>query len=274
MFKRMLRVSLWVWGLCVLYPLFWTVATSLKSTGQFNLGHAWDLPRLPLQFVNFTHAWQKAHFGTYFLNSLVVVLSAVVLSLLLSATTAFIIARHPFRGSGLMFGLYISTMMIPTILGLVPLFFFLSSLHLTNSLIGLSLLYTIMQVPFGVFVLVGFFKAMPGELEAAAAIDGCGMFGTFFKIMLPLARSGLVTVAIMNALAYWNEYLFALVLVGAPEKYTVSIGLAFLQGEMQYSVEWGVLFAALLISVVPVFLLYLFFQRQITAGLTAGALKG
>jgi N-acetylglucosamine transport system permease protein len=232
------------------------------------------LPYLPLQFVNFAEAWQKAHFGTYFLNSAAVVLSAVGLSLLMSATTAYIMARHPFRGSGLMFGLYISTMMIPTILGLVPLFFFMSSLHLTNSLTGLTLLYTVMQVPFGIFVLVGFFKAMPGELEDAASIDGCSIFGTFFKIMLPLARSGLVTVAIMNALAYWNEYLFALILVGAPEKYTVSIGLAFLQAEMQYSVEWGVLFAALFISVVPVFLLYIFFQRQITAGLTAGALKG
>lgn len=274
MFKHTMRVVIWIWGACVLYPLFWTIGTSLKSTRQFNMGQAWDLPRLPLQFANYADAWSKSHFGDYFLNTLIVVAVAVLLSLLLSSTSAFIMARHPFRGSGLVFGLYVSTMMIPTILGLVPLFFFMSELGLTNSLSGLGLYYAVMQIPFGIFVLYGFFKALPGELEDAATIDGCGIFGVFFKIMLPLSRSGLITVAIMNALAYWNDYLFGLVLVNSREKYTVSIGLAFLQGEMQYSVEWGVLFAALIISIVPVLLLYTLFQRKITDGLTAGALKG
>ncbi|WP_238590710.1 carbohydrate ABC transporter permease [Paenibacillus beijingensis] len=132
----------------------------------------------------------------------------------------------------------------------------------------------VIQIPFGIFILSGFFQALPKELEDAATIDGCGIFGTFFKIMLPLSRSGLITVGIMNALTYWNEYIISMTLISSPGKYTVSLGLVFMQGEMQYSVDWGILFAGLVISVIPVFLLYTFFQRQIREGLTAGALKG
>ncbi|MFC5652273.1 carbohydrate ABC transporter permease [Paenibacillus solisilvae] len=274
MLKLLLRGILFVWAIAVTYPLFWTVSTSLKSTQQFNMDDPWSLPKWPLQLVNFADAWNKSHFGDYFLNSVIVVVAAVILSLLMSATTSFMIARHPFRGSKLLFVFYISTMMVPTILSLIPLFFTLSSVGLTDSLTGLTLVYAVMQVPFGIFVLTGFFKALPRELEEAATIDGCGLFSSFFVILLPLARSGLVTVGIMNALTYWNEYVISLILISSPGKYTVSLGLAFLQGEMQYSVDWGILFAGLVISVIPVFLVYILFQKYITEGLISGALKG
>lgn len=247
MFKLSARALLFGWAIVVLYPLFWTITTSLKSTQQFNLGKPWDLPDWPLQFSNFTAAWQKSHFGDYFINSTLVVVAAVLISLLLSATSAFMIVRHPFKGSRLLFVIYISTMMIPTILGLIPLFFLMSALHLTDSLVGLTIVYAVMQIPFGIFILSGFYQALPKELEDAAAIDGCGIFRTFFNIMLPLSRSGLITVGIMNALTYWNEYLISMTLISTPGKYTVSLGLVFMQGEMQYSVDWGILFAGLVI---------------------------
>jgi len=258
----------------VLYPLLWTVLTSLKSKKQFNLGQPWDLPEWPFQFVNYTEAWTNSHFGEFFLNSLIVVSGAVVISLLLSSTSAFMIARHPFFGSKTLASVYVFSMMFPYVMGLIPLFFLMSSLHLQDSLLGLILVYATMQIPFGIYVLRGFFKSIPMEMEEAAIIDGCNTFGVFFKILLPLAKAGLITVGITNMLAFWNEYMLSLVLINSPKKYTVSLGLTFMQAAMQYSVDWGVLFAGLVISVIPVFVAYIAFQRFIAEGITAGAVKG
>lgn len=150
-------------------------------------------------------------------------------------------------------------------------------MNLSNSLVGLTLVYsvgTIGILPFGIFFLVGFFKALPRELEEAATIDGSSLYGVFFKIMLPLSKPGLITVGIMNALTVWNEYIMATVLINDPAKYTIPVGIAIMQGEMQYRTEWGPLFAGLSISMIPVIVMYVLYQRQITGGLTAGALKG
>lgn len=169
------------------------------------------------------------------------------------------------------YSVYLASMIIPLILGLIPIFFQLSDLHLNDSLGGLILLYTVLNIPFGVFVLVGFFKMMPRD--ESASIDGASHYGSFFKIMLPLAKPGLISVGIMNVLSIWNEYIMGTVLVSDPEKYTLPIGIAIMQAEMQYRTEWGPLFAGLLLSIVPVLILYFIFQKQITSGMMAGAVK-
>jgi len=207
------------------------------------------------------------------MNSLIVTVVSTVLALLLSSTTSYIIARFPFRGSMALYNLYLSSMMIPLILGLIPLFFLLSNLHLDNSLLGLILVYTVTNLPFGVFVLVGFFRSMPKELDEAASIDGSSHYGVFFRIMLPLAKPGLISVGMMNVLNIWNEYIIGTVLVNDPEKYTIPVGIAIMQAEMQYRTEWGPLFAGLLLSIIPVLILYMIFQKQITSGMMAGAIK-
>ncbi|CAM4121884.1 carbohydrate ABC transporter permease [Paenibacillus alkaliterrae] len=273
-FRLFFKLSLMVWAVCVLYPLIWTIFGALKDNQQFFLGKPWNLPKLPLLWSNFSYVWEKYNFGDYFVNSLVVTLVSTILGVLLSATTAYAIARYTFRGNGLLYYSYLSYMMIPTFLGIVPLFFLLNDFHLTNKLFGLILVYMITAVPFAVFVLVGFFKSLPKELEEAAAIDGASHYATFFRIMLPLAKPGLISVAIITVLNIWNEYVFALVLVNDPTKYTMPVAIAVLQGEMQYRTEWGPLFAALFISMGPILLFYIIFQRQITEGITAGALKG
>ena len=262
-----------VWAICVLYPLLWSVMGSLKTNQQFLLQSPWNLPELPLQWANFATVWTNYHMGTYFVNSLVVTTASTLLSLLLASTTSYIIARFPFRGSQALYNLYLASMMIPIILGLIPLFFLLSDLQLDNTLLGLIMVYTATNLPFGVFVLVGFFKTMPKELEEAASIDGSSHYGVFFRIMLPLAKPGLISVGMMNVLNIWNEYVLGTVIVNAPEKYTLPVGIAVMLEEMQYRTEWGPLFAGLLISTVPVLLIYLFFQRQITSGMMAGAVK-
>ena len=273
MVRALMYALLGIWTLLVIYPLLWSILGSFKTNQQFLLNAPWSLPEWPFEWANFTTVWNNYHLGTYFMNSLLVTVVSTVLALLLSSTTSYIIARFPFRGSMALYNLYLSSMMIPLILGLIPLFFLLSNLHLDNSLLGLILVYTVTNLPFGVFVLVGFFRSMPKELDEAASIDGSSHYGVFFRIMLPLAKPGLISVGMMNVLNIWNEYIIGTVLVNDPEKYTIPVGIAIMQAEMQYRTEWGPLFAGLLLSIIPVLILYMIFQKQITSGMMAGAIK-
>lgn len=266
-------VLLLLWTMAVVYPLLWTLLGSLKDNPQFMLKQPWALPEFPLLWENFTYVWEKYGFHSYFANSIMVTAGSIALSLLLSATTAYVLARFAIKGGQVLYYLYLSAMMIPMILGLIPLFFLLNDMGLVNTIPGLILVYTASALPFGIFVLVSFFKTLPKELEEAAYIDGAGYARTFWSVMLPLARSGLISVAIMNSLTIWNEYILGSVLVNKPDLYTLPIGLAVMQNEMQYRTEWGPLFAGLLMSIVPVLVIYVIFQRQIAEGVTAGAVK-
>ncbi|MDQ6419498.1 carbohydrate ABC transporter permease [Paenibacillus sp. LHD-117] len=269
------RLLLLVWTVAVVYPLLWTLLSSLKDNPQFYGNKPWALPEIPLRWSNFSYVWTEYKFGAYFMNSTVVTCASTALAVLLSAMTAYIIARFPFRGSNLLYFVYVSAMMIPLILGLIPLFFLLDSVGLTNNLLGLILVYAAGALPFGIFVLVAFYKSLPKEMEEAAAIDGSSEAGTFFRIMLPLSKPGLITVAIINVLNIWNEYILGTVIMNDPmtKIYTLPVGIAVMQAEMQYRTEWGPLFAGLMFSMVPIIILYSFFQRQITGGITAGAVK-
>ncbi|WP_405080000.1 carbohydrate ABC transporter permease [Paenibacillus chitinolyticus] len=271
--RIVVNLLLIVWAIMVLYPLVWTVLGSLKDNQQFFQGKPWNLPQFPLLFSNFSYVWDKYQFGSYFMNSIIVTVVSVLAGLVLSAMTAYILARFAFKGSGVLYYVYIASMMIPMFLGMIPLFFLMSDMGLTNSLLGLIIVYTVSTIPFSVFVLVGFFKTLPSEIEEAAMMDGASYYGIFFRIMMPLAKPGLISVSIINVLNTWNEYILGVVLNSEPSKYTLPVGIAVMQGEMQYRTEWGPLFAALLISMVPVMIFYLIFQRQIASGITAGAVK-
>lgn len=262
-----------IWSILVIYPLVWTLFGSVKDNKQFFNGKPWDLPELPLVWENFSNVWNQYHLGSYFLNSVIVTICSTLLALILSATTSYAIARFAFRLRGAIYTAYISAMMIPLIMGLVPLFFLLDTLQLDNTLLGLIFVYAAYQLPFSIFVLVGFFRKLPMEIQEAAYIDGASLSGTFLHIMAPLAKPGMVTISIMNFLNIWNEYIYGVVLVNDPAKYTLPVGISVMQAEMQYRTEWGPLFAALLVSMIPVFLVYFFFQRQISGGITAGAVK-
>ncbi|EFM10777.1 binding-protein-dependent transport systems inner membrane component [Paenibacillus curdlanolyticus YK9] len=261
------------WSILVLYPLLWTLLDSLKDNEQFFRHLPWALPEAPLLWSNFSYVWSRYHFDTYFVNSIIVTLGSTLLGLLLAATTAYVLARYKFRGSNALYLLYIASMMVPFVLALIPLFFLMNSLNLVNSKTGLILVYTSSVLAFGIFVLVGFFKSLPKELEEAAIVDGASHYGTFFRIMLPLSQPGLITVGIVNVLNIWNEYIVGTILINDPSQYTLPVEIGVMQAEMQYRTEWGPLFAALFITIVPVLLLYIIFQRKIASGITAGAVK-
>ncbi|WP_438348106.1 carbohydrate ABC transporter permease [Paenibacillus sp. FA6] len=271
--KLIMYAILILWGISVLYPLLWTLLDSLKNNEQFFFNAPWSLPEIPLIWSNFSYVWSKYNFSTYFANSVIITLGSTCLALLLSAMTAYVLARYKFRGSNAIFLLYISSMMVPFVLALIPLFFLMNSMGLINTKIGLIFVYTSSLLAFGIFILVGFFKSLPKELEEAAIVDGASYYGTFFRVMLPLSQPGLITLGIVNVLNIWNEYIVGTILINDPDQYTLPVEIGIMQAEMQYRTEWGPLFAALLITIVPVLIVYVIFQRQIASGITAGAVK-
>lgn len=271
--RLILYMILVVWGISVLYPLLWTLLDSLKDNEQFFFKAPWSLPDIPLIWSNFSYVWSKYNFSTYFVNSIIVTLGSTLLGVLLSAMTAYVLARYKFRGSNALFLLYISSMMVPFVLALIPLFFLMNSMGLINTKMGLIFVYTSSLLAFGIFILVGFFKSLPKELEEAAIVDGASYYGTFFRVMLPLSQPGLITLGIVNVLNIWNEYIVGTILINDPNQYTLPVEIGVMQAEMQYRTEWGPLFAALLITIVPIIIVYIIFQRQIASGITAGAVK-
>ncbi|NEW08707.1 carbohydrate ABC transporter permease [Paenibacillus sp. SYP-B3998] len=271
--KLIVWLILLLWSVAVLYPLIWTLLDSLKNNEQFFFNMPWALPKFPLLWSNFSYVWNKYNFSTYFVNSIVVTAGSTLLALILSSTTAYVLARYSFKGNKILLTIYIAALTIPFALALIPLFFLLNDLQLVNTWLGLILVYAALNLPFGIFLLVGFYKTLPKEIEEAAIIDGTSHYGTFFKVMLPLSQPGLITVMITNMLNNWNEYFLGVVLTNDPTKYTLPIGLAVMQAEMQYRVEWGPLFAGLLITTLPTLIVYMIFQRQIAGGITAGAVK-
>ena len=261
-----------LWAAMTILPLAWMVLSSLKSNGQI-LADPWGLPEA-LHLDNWTRAWTKAHIGRYFLNSAVVVAGSLTLTMLLGAAAAYVFARYDFRGRQVVYYLFVGGMMFPVFLALVPLFFVVRNAGLFGSWTGLILVYAAYSLPFTVFFLTAFFRTLPTSIAEAALIDGCGHFRLFFRVMLPMARPGLISVAIFNFLSHWNQFILPEVLMqGEDSKPVLAQGLAALAVNQGYQGDFSGLFAGLTIATLPVLAVYVAFQRQIQSGLTAGQLK-
>ena len=269
MFSNLLLV---LWAMIVIFPMGWVIYSSFK-TDQEIFFSPWSLPGVP-QWDNFSRAWTEARIGDYFLNTLIVIIPAIFFTLLLSAMVAYVLARFEFPGNRLIFYLFLSGMLFPVFLALVPLFFLLSDLGMLSTFPGLILVYVAYSLPFTIFFLTGFFKTIPSELHEAAIIDGASQYMVFFRIMLPLAKPGLLSMGIFNFLGMWNQYILPLVLLSDSDKYVISQGLAFLALQQKYQNDFSGLFAAITLIMIPTLLVYIVFQGQIQQGLTAGALKG
>ena len=261
----------------VVYPMVWMAYSSLKSDAA--ISHApFALPAFgDLRFDNYGHAWREAHFEDYFFNSALVTVVSVGAILVLGSMAAYALARfyHPLGKA--VFWLFLSGLMIPVQLSIIPLFFELRTLGLLNSKLGLILVYTANGLPFAIFILAGFFRSLPRSLYEAAVIDGCGELAAFWRVLLPLARPGLLTVAIFQFIGVWKEYFFAFMLTGGDMTHsarTLPLGLANLSITAQYHTDYGMLFAGLVLVTLPILVLYLLLQRHIVKGVSAGALKG
>ena len=261
----------------VVYPMFWLLTTSLKTDRDIFL-EPFKLPRLDnLQWKNFSGAWTEGHFGDYFLNSVLVTVFSVTLTLLCASMAAYAVARFSFKGVRPLFFYFLAGLMIPLQLAIVPLFFQMKSLDLLNSRLGLVVVYVAFGLPFAFFVLTGFFKSLPSGLHESALLDGASQFRAFWSVMLPLARPGLITVGIFSFLGTWNEFFMAFMFLsgeGSESLRTLPLGWANVTIVSQYRSDWGMAFAGLVVVMLPTLLVYILLQRHLTKGLTLGALKG
>ena len=275
--KTAIYASLFSYLIIVTYPMLWLLYTSLKTDREIFLA-PFTLPDWgDLQWLNFSRAWTLGHFGDYFLNSALLTVFTVVLSLLFAAMAAYALARFAFPGARPLFFYFLAGLMIPIQLAIVPLFFQMKDFHLLNSRVGLLIVYVAFGMPFAIFILTGFFRSLPSTLHESALMDGASELRAFWSIMLPLARPGLITVGIFAFLGTWNEFFMAFMFLsgeGSQELRTLPLGLANITIVSQYRSDWGMAFAGLVLMVLPTLSVYAILQRHLTKGITVGALKG
>jgi raffinose/stachyose/melibiose transport system permease protein len=219
---------------------------------------------------NFRAAWIDANLSGYFLNTVIVSAVSVVVIILAAAMAGYILSRV--RPNVYLYTFFTLGIMIPVQALIVPIFIIANRIHITNSRLGLTVVYIAVNLSISIFILYGFMKSIPRELEDAAAIDGCTRNRTFFKIILPISMPGLSTTAIFALLTCWNEFLLPLVLITHGANKVLSQGIQDMKG--QYITDYGILTAGIVIVTVPVILLYVLFQEQVIKGMTSGAIKG
>jgi raffinose/stachyose/melibiose transport system permease protein len=256
-----------VLGLIYLIPLLFVLSVSLMSTRQFAINAA-SIPD-PIMWSNYTTAWVKGTFSTYFVNSVIYTFTIVCGTLLISTLAAFPIARGHLRGTNLFYIVFLSGILLPV--GYIPQFFILQNLGLFNTQVGYVLLWC-SRVALPIFVLTGFIKTIPTELDDAAAIDGCSYIRYVLQIILPLLKPALSVVGLILAIRVWNDIIGPVIFL--PSKNIKPISAGLLQFFAENAADWTLIAAAILITALPLVLLYVFAQRYIVAGITSGAIKG
>lgn len=259
------------WVVIICAPLLWVLMSSFKTTQQI-FASPFTLPT-SLNFDNYVSAWTTASIGTYFFNTVIVVGFALVIVMLLGSMCAYYLARYEFRGSKIIYYLMLAGLTFPIFLAVVPLFQTLRGFGLLNTFPGLIITYVAFALPFTVFFLYSFFKTLPQEVAEAAMIDGAGPWRIFFTIMLPMATPGIASVTIFNFLGLWNQFLLPIALNTNTQNYVLSQGMASFASQAGYAVNFGALFAAVVITVVPVLVTYVIFQRQLQGSVSQGLLK-
>jgi multiple sugar transport system permease protein len=266
------RLTLLAAGAVVMVlPFAYMLATSFKKYAYVFEVPPQFVPKHPT-LSNYSQAWTSNSFDRYFLNSLIVAAATTVCSVLLASMMAFAFARYQFRGRRLLFGLLLLGLMVPTMMLIIPQFLLARDLGLLDSLMGLVVFYVGSTLALNTFLLRGFFETIPRELEEAMVVDGANAWQRYWKLILPLSRPALATVAIFSFLASWDEFVWALTIINDPAKRTLPIAIALFQGE--HSTSWGLVFAASVIAVAPVIAVFLAAQRQFISGIAAGAVKG
>jgi N-acetylglucosamine transport system permease protein len=264
------------WGVLVTLPLLWAMLQSVRTDRQI-IADPWGLPA-SLQWDNFARAWAESNIGSYFFSTVVVVTGGVTLTMLLGSMAAYVLARYPFPGNRVIYYLFVAGLTVPIFLALIPLFFVVDRLGALNTYHGLIMVYVAFSLPFTVFFLHAFFRTLPTSIAEQAAVDGAGHARTFFQVMLPMARPGLVSVGIFNVLGQWNQFLLPQTLMQRqtsfdPDRSVLAQGLVALAIQQGYRADLSALFAGMTIAMAPILVVYVVFQRQVQTGLTGATLK-
>ena len=257
--------------LMVLFPFYWMTITSLKSEDQMRSLVSMFWPS-PVVFENYDQLLRKTDFTSWFANSAIVAVSSTLLATAVGTIGAYALARLRFRGRAFMSSATLITYLVPPSILFIPLYAQIRTLGLADSLAGLIAAYPSFTVPFVTWLLMGYFESIPVELEESAMIDGATRFGAFRRIILPLAAPGVLAAALYAFTQAWNEFLYALVFITDVKQRTLPVGLSsFITGDVY---GWGYLMAGAVLTTVPVIVVYIYLQKYMVEGLTAGSVKG
>ncbi len=278
--KILVYIALLALAISVIIPVGWVFMASFKRNSEF-IGadvSPWALPK-QLFYQNFIVAFKDANMGTFFFNSVIVTALAMILLLVLALPASYVLARFNFRGKKLLNGGYMAGLFININYIVVPIFLMLSSANralgvewFLNNRFVLAVVYAASALPFTVYLLSGYFKTLPRGFEEAAYIDGCGYFKTMVKIMIPMAKPSIITVILFNFLSFWNEYIIAYTLMDGND--TLAMGLKNLMAVEKTATNYGIMYAGLVIVMLPTLILYIAVQKRLTEGMTLGGLKG
>lgn len=257
-------------SLSAIVPLLYVFLTSVKTSGQI-----YDVNQIiptSLTLENYINVLYKAKFLTYFRNSLIVAVSTTLICMLLSICAGYGMTRYRIRGSQKLKMGILYTRMFPSVLLALPYYVIMRSLNLGDSLLGLILIYSSFTLPFTIWNMQTFFQQLPWELEEAACIDGASRTTALFRVILPLARPGIIATSLFSFMTCWDEYMYANLFISSTSKKTISLGIQSFIGE--YSTDWGSLMAATVIAMIPIIIFFVFAQKNLVGGLSAGAVKG
>lgn len=280
LFKAIVYIALIVMTISIIIPVAWVFMASFKRNAEF-IGkgtNPWALPE-QLQWQNYVTAFVDAEMGKFFLNSMIVTALSLVILLVIALPAAYALSRFDFKGKKILNIAFMAGLFVNINYIVVPIFLMLSGANrmlgveffLDNRLI-LSIIYASSSLSFSIYLLSGYFKTLPKGYEEAAYIDGCGYFKTMVKIMIPMARPSIITVILFQFLSFWNEYIIAFTLMD--ENSTLAVGLKNLMAVERTATNYGIMYAGLVIVMIPVLILYVCVQKQLTKGMTLGGLKG
>lgn len=253
-----------------LYPLVWLVINSFK-TNEDLFANTWGLP-IKWTLENYKHAIVDGNIGRYFLNSIFVSVISVALTLILCIMAAYGVTRLKWKRSKLVMGIFLLGMMIPAYGSIIPMYNIFNKIGILNSYIAVIIPHVTFALPMGIFIMTGFFAGLPVELEEASIIDGCALMTSFRKVIIPVAIPGIVTVAVISFINIWNDLLFSQIFLTDQDKMPLTIGLTQFQGI--YSTDYVGMIAAIVVTVVPVIIVYIILHEKIIDGMISGAVKG
>lgn len=269
--STLLYLLLGIFGIIQVYPLIWLFLFSMKNNNEIYSGNAMGIPNV-WRVSNYYTVLTSGNVAVYLVNSVIVTGVAIVVSSLLITTSAYAIVRLRWKLRNAFLTYILLGMMVPIHATLLPMFIILRNLNLLNTYFSLILPYIVFALPMGVFIMVGFLKGIPIELEESACLDGCNTYKIFYYITLPLLRPAIATVAIFTFLSSWNELMFANTFINNDKLKTLTVGIMSLSG--QQGTQWGPIGAGLMIATIPTLLIYFFFSDQLQKSMIAGAVKG
>jgi len=282
-YKFISYIPLLLLTVIIVIPVGWAFTASIKENAEF-YDSPWALPK-GVYLQNFADSWLKAKMGEYMLNSVLVTAMSIALLLAIALPAAYVLARYRFRGNVLWNTMFMAGLFINVNYIVVPIFLMLNEGDklsrtffgqpiLLNNMVVLALVYAAMALPFTIYLLAGYFKSLSKEYEEAAAVDGAGHFRTMVQVIMPMARPAIITIILFNFLSFWNEYIISMTLLTKPEFKTLPVGLMNLMAAQKSAVEYGQLYAGLVIVMLPTLLIYMLVQKKLTQGMTMGGLKG